>query len=657
MTRPGRNDRCPCGSGRKYKQCCMGAAAPAPAPRPVGLLDLLQAGVEHHQAGRLAEAQARYQQVLALEPQQPDALNLMGALAFQVGQTEIALRLVRQAIAVQPDHVDAGYNLGRILFETGAWDEAGDALERVIALRPAYAAAHGNLGCVRQAQGRLDAAAERFRAALALDPGNASTWSNLGAVLKASGESAEALACYARAVDAAPGDASIHANLGLALTELGRFADAVQSYRRALALRPGDAATWSSLLFAMLYDPAHSPKELFAEHARYANAVEGPLRGAWAAHPNRPDPARRLKVGYVSADLRRHPVAHFIEPVLVRRDAGAFELFAYYNHAVKDATSERLASRFDHWIDCQALDDDALAARIRADGIDILIDVSGHSQGNRLPVFARRPAPVQVTWLGYPFTSGLTAIDHRISDALAEPPGMTEHLNAEALWRLPGPFCCYQPPALDVQPPEGLPKDAAGALTFGCFNNFTKVADDVLAAWARILAQLPEARLLLEINGLGNASYRDSVETRLLRLGLPLGRVILEPRRPENQFVLYNRIDIALDPFPCNGGTTTFDALWMGVPVVSVAGRHFPSRMGATILGHAGLGELVADGIDGYVDLAVALARDEDRLRRIRHGLRERVAGGALLDARAFARHWHAALRGMWERWCERDAG
>ena len=292
----------------------------------------------------------------------------------------------------------------------------------------------------------------------------------------------------------------------------------------------------------------------------------------------------------------------------------------------EDEVTARLKPGFDHWRNIRALSDDAAADLIEADGIDILVDMSGHMAGNRLLIFARKPAPVQATWLGFTTTTGVKAIDYRITDVYADPPGMTEHLNTETLWRLPATFCCYQPRAGIADPIDHPPRDDNGFTTFGCFNNFTKVTDGTLKCWAEILARVSDARLLLEIVGIDSEEFRRETEARLVRLGLPLDRVILEPRKRSNQYVLYNKIDIALDPFPYNGGTTTMDALWMGVPVMALAGKHFAARMGVTILNNVGLPELVAEDEAAYVDLATDLATDPSRLRAVRHNLRQKMS-------------------------------
>ncbi len=340
----------------------------------------------------------------------------------------------------------------------------------------------------------------------------------------------------------------------------------------------------------------------------------------------------------------------FLAPVY-QRDKEKFEIFAYSKTDKEDSVTADIKNHFDHWRDIRYLKDEAAVQLIENDKIDILVDLAGHTAHNSLLTFARKPAPVQVSWLGYPATTGMKAIDYRITDSYAEPVGMTEHLNVETLWRLPDIFCAYQPHKKTPPVIDHPPFEDNGYITFGCFNNFTKVTDTVLETWAKIMAQVPNSRLLLEIAGIGSMKVLNEIRERLINSGLPLERVTIEQKSKTNQFVLYNKIDIALDPFPCAGGTTSMDTLWMGVPFVTLAGRHFVSRMGVTILSNAGLPELIADNIDDYIAKAVDLAQDRERLRKLREGLRERFAASPVMDQEKFARNMEDAFRQMWKNW------
>jgi predicted O-linked N-acetylglucosamine transferase (SPINDLY family) len=645
--------------------------------------------LQHHQAGRLAEAEQLYRQTLMVEPQHADTLHLLGVLANDVGRHDVAVELItkaihlkkgvpafhnnlgnafvsldrldealthyKRALALRPDYAEAFNNLGNIFKEQGKFDEAFTHYRRAIDLKPDYAETHNNLGTVLKSQGKFDDAIASYKRALALKPDFGEAFNNLGNILKDMGKFDEAEACFRQAIAFKPDNVRFFNNMGSALKSQGRLDEAILSYRKALDLQSDSGLSYSNLLMAAVYAASVSPAELAATAREFGKHVADPLRRQRPFVRNR-DPERKLRIGYVSPDFRNHAVNYFFEHLLRSHDRQQFEIFAYSSILQDDAVTARLKQEFDHWRNIRFLNDDKAADLIEADTIDILVDMAGHTGDNRLLVFARKPAPVQVTWLGWPATTGMKAMDYRVTDSYAEPPGMTEHLSTETLWRLPKIFCCYQAhensPAVIDHPPF----EDNGYITFGCFNSFVKVTDPVLETWTRILAQAPGSRLLLEINGIDSPEFRASAEERLQRLGLPLARVILEPRKPANQFVLYNRIDIALDPFPCAGGTTSMDTVWMGVPFVTLAGEHFVSRMGVTILTNAGMPELIAKNTNEYVSLAVSLALDKDRLRALRHDLRQKVAASPLMNQPAFARNMEAAYREMWMRWCARES-
>jgi predicted O-linked N-acetylglucosamine transferase (SPINDLY family) len=358
----------------------------------------------------------------------------------------------------------------------------------------------------------------------------------------------------------------------------------------------------------------------------------------------------------VSGDFKAHAVAYFAEAVLTHHDRHAFELYGYSNTATEDAVTQRLQGLFDHWRSIRTLDDDQAADLIAKDGIDILIDLSGHTADNRLLVFARKPAPIQISWLGYPNTTGLRAMNYRLTDGYAEPAGMTEQYNVETLWRLPDVFCCYTPcinnperrhsPELNVHATPALKN---GYVTFGSFNNLAKMSPPVVALWARLLQTLPGARLMLEAAGLDTDLLRKQVIDQFTSHGIQMDQLILRGRTPAQQYVLYNEVDIALDPFPCNGGTTSFDTLWMGVPLITLAGQTFVSRMGVSLLSNLGLTDLIAQTEDQYIEIALDLATNIERLNALRQSLRPRMETSPLMDQPRFVRNLETALRDMFE--------
>jgi protein O-GlcNAc transferase len=647
-------------------------------------------GVTLTAQGRLDEAAPCYHRAVELRPDFAEAHANLGIVLTAQGKLDDALDFLHKAIALKPDFVGAYTHLASALNTLGRLDEATACYRQALVLKPDLFEAHYNLGCALKDQGKLNEAVVSYLNALALKLDSADVYNNLGIifaelgnreeavncyqtalalkddftdvhnnlgiVLADQGKLDDAIACYQNALALKPDFADAYSNLGSALQVQGKLDDAIACYRNALAYEPGFTTAHQNLLLAIQYSASHTPEDILAEHVRFAEQFEPQMKAHWLPHPNLRDPDKRLKIGYVSPNYFKHSVAYFTEPVLACHDRAQVEIFCYYNHKRHDHVTDRIRALADHWVPCKDMSDDQLAKQIRADGIDILIDLAGHTGGNRLRTFAMKPAPVQATYVGYPSTTGLTAMDYRIVDVHTEPPGMTERFSVEQLWRLPEIFCCYRAHENSPEVIDHPPSEDNGYITFGCFNNFAKINDPVLALWATLLHKVPTARLMLEIHGIDNPLFRAEVESRMACVGMPVERVIFVPRTNANQYVLYNSIDIALDPFPCNGGTTSMDTVWMGAPFITLAGRYFTSRMGVTILTNAGLPELIAETEDDYVEIAAALAYDAARLKTIRSGLRDRVRVSPLMDAQRFTTHMEQAYRGMWQQWCGSQA-
>ena len=499
------------------------------------------------------------------------------------------------------------------------------------------------------AQERRDEALAVYQRAVELEPENARQLANLGGLLGECYRPAEAIEILERAVAADPGSADARNHLGNRLREQGRAAEAAAAYRAALVADPASAMAHSNLLYTMNADTEVSAQEIFEESRRW-DAAHG-VAAATVAHQMERDPERRLRLGYVSPDLRSHSVSRFLEPLLAGHDHERFELFAYAQVANPDDVTRRFEGLVDHWCSTVGMSDEALAARVRDDEIHILVDLAGHTGNSRLAAFARHPAPVQVSWLGYPNTTGLAAMDYRLTDAIADPDdGPGDDLHSETLIRLPHGFLCFAPER------DGPPvADGAGdPVTFGSFNNLAKITPKVVAAWARILIAVPESRLVLK-----NRSLADD-ETRSRYLALFAGHGIENERldlvawidSPSGHLGAYEQIDIGLDPFPYNGTTTTAEALWMGVPVITLRGNRHGGRVGASLLAAVGQTELIAETVDDYVAAAAALAQDSDRLAALRQTLRPAMAASPLCDAEGFTRDVEAAYRDMWRGWC-----
>jgi len=512
------------------------------------------------------------------------------------------------------------------------------------------------LAVALQANGETDEAINGYRRAIEIAPEFVEAVFGLGNAFCDQYRYAEAIAAFENAIRIRPSMAFAHNNLGHVLQRQGRLAEALASFKAAVTIQPDFLEAWQNYLFSLNYVAGYSPQEIYDEHLKFGAWLEGACQKQGIAEGSA-RASKRLKIGYVSPDFRAHAVAYFIEPVLVHHDHEQFEVYCYYNHSVADGVTLRLKSMADHWRDISGTSDDDVAKRVREDGIDILVDLAGHTAGGRLRTFARKPAPVQATWLGYTCTTGLAAMDYRISDVYADPVGMSEPYYSETLYRLPDTFVCYRP-QLDAPKVGGLPASTNGYITFGSFNNLAKLTPEVRALWSRVLLAVPRSRLMLKTKGLNDVQMRRQLVADFALHGLAEDRLILVAWDDSYSEHLnrYNQVDIGLDPCPCNGGTTSFDAMWMGVPVLTLAGDRFISRMGVSMLTNLGLTELIAATSEEYVAIAASLAADLDRVAALRAGLRERMANSPLTDEKQFALNLEQAYKKMWATWKKSDA-
>ncbi len=637
---------------------------------------------------RYKEAIVSFDMALALKPDYTEAHNNRG-IAFQnLGQFDQAIFSYRQALAIDSRLAEVHSNLGSALKELGELDEAMASYGRALEINPALAETHHNLGVAFQKQGQLDHATACYQRALKVQPDHVPAINGLGAALGELGQYEKALAHFRRAIEIQPDSADGHLNLGITLRtvgqldaamasfqraleihpdnpdthvglsnvlkDFGQFEASLKSVRRALEIKPNSVLAHNHLLFIHNY-VADQPAALLLADARRFGETAARLARPYTDWPNPPDPVRRLRVGFVSGDLCDHPVGYFLVGVLAALSSQAsdgLELFAYPNRAHDDVTSRRLQASCTGWYPALWLSDEALAQRIRDDGIDILIDLSGHTAHNRLAMFAWKPAPVQVSWLGYFATTGVPAVDYFIADPWTLPPDQEAYFT-EQIWRLPETRLCFTPPTAEVAVGP-LPALANGYITFGCFNNLSKMNDAVVALWAQVLHAVPGSRLFLKYQQLGEASVRQRTGERFAVHGIVPGRLIFEDYVPRADYLaVYKRVDIALDPFPFPGGTTTVEALWMGVPVLTLAGERFLSRQGVGLLMNAGLLEWVASDPSDYVTRAIAHAGDLQALASLRSGLRQQVLASPIFDAPRFAQHFEVALRAMWRKWCD----
>jgi predicted O-linked N-acetylglucosamine transferase (SPINDLY family) len=647
---------------------------------------LLETGLAAHRAGDLENAAAVYRRILQRWPKHPDALYLLGLIVQKGGDHAEAIALFVRAAKANPKFAKAHLQRGFSLSATAQPEAAAAAFKAAIAGQSNLAEAHHQLGKTLQSLNRLPEALTSLREATRLAPADAVFWLSRGMACLDGRQLDEAVECFQHAVqlDATlpeareilaqalmaqqrtaeareqlqealrlrPNFADAHHDLGRLCVEEGLLAEAAGHYQNALAIKP-EPATQSNLLFLLNYLPETDPAKHFAEHRRWSEWFEQPLRHAWRPHLNNAAPDRRLRIGYVSPDLRDHPVISFIEPILKFYHRENFETVCYANVKSPDAITERLRRLAGQWRNTYNLTPDQVAELIRQDGIDILVDLAGHTTDNSLLAFARKPAPVQVTWIGYPNTTGLQAMDYRLTDAISDPPGQTESCHSERLIRLPKTFSCYCAPA--ESPAVGsLPALANGYVTFGSFNNFRKLSDPTITVWARLLREMPTARLLLKSQGLGNPQAVKLLRDRFVGAGVRAERIQFHGAglAKELHMGLYNQVDLGLDPFPYNGTTTTCDALWMGVPVVTLAGRTHVARVGLSLVSNLGFPEWGVETPDAFVAKCQALTSDLSGLASLRLRLREQMRQSPLCDAPQFVGHLENAFRDMWKRWC-----
>lgn len=577
--------------------------------------DRLAAGMKCQNEGRLSEAEQIYRSVLTVDSEQVDALFLLGHVLKQQDKSE-------EAVAV----------FGRLTM-----------------LAPQDALARFSLATALLAQSRLAEAAQALREALRLKPDMLAALNNLTDILTALGQVDEAEECYRRILQLTPNSEEAHFKYGNFLVLLGRIDEAIANLRRAIEINPELMSAHSNLLFAMNYSADYSPEVLFREHLEWDGRYAAPLLRAAGPHRNSRTAGRKLRIGYVSAHFRDHAVSYFFESTLKYHNYDRFEVFCYSDVLKPDAFTERMRGYPCVWRDIVNQGDADVARLVESDAIDILVDLSGHTDV-RLLVFARKPAPLQVTWNGYPNTTGMAAMDYRITDAYADPPGMTEHLHTEKLIRLPQIYMAYEQPHASppVVPPPSLGK---AYVTFGSFNTLPKIGPQVIAVWARILKALPTARLVMLTVPEGSTRLR--LAQAFAAHGIGPERLELIARLPSWQFMeAHQQVDIALDPFPYNGTTTTCQTLWMGVPVIALAGGTHVSRVGVSMLSNLGLQRLIARDHQQYVSLAVALAQNREELAALRAGLRERMQASPLTDGAQLTGFLEAAYVKMWDDYC-----
>lgn len=659
------------------------AAANQVVSRPTAIERLFAQALSLHQQAFLADAELLYMKILERDPCHVATLQLMGMVAVQTGRNDIAESFLRKAIglkdsdptihfiltgmlleqdkleqamahcmralALKPNFAEAYLKLGDIFQRLGKLPESESSCRQALKLKPDYAEAHNNLGNVLNGLGRFDDAVASYSRALEIRPDYAEAHNNLGITLKDLGRSDEAEASHRRALELKPDFAEAHNNLGIVLSDQGRFAEAEASHRRALEIRPDYAEAQSNLLFCLNYHPDLSVEEIYRAYQEYDASFGIPLRSTWRTHTNDKTPDRRLRVGYVSPDFRYHSCRFFLEPLLAHHDKTQVEVYAYAELSKKDDMTARYQSYVERWIPTKGMGDEALAERIRSDGIDILVDLAGHTAHNRLLTFARKPAPVSVSWLGYGNTTGLRSIDYYLTDATSVPVG-SEGSFAEQPWYIANPPYSYRPTA-GMGEVSGLPALRCGHITFGTLTRSVRINPHTIRVWSEILRRVEGSRLVIDSLNFNYPGMQVRLVEGFAEHGVTRERLELGYHSPP--WDILRGIDISLDCFPHNSGTTLLESLYMGVPYVTLASRPGVGRLGSSILKGVGHPEWIAQSEAEYVDKAVALATDLPGLAALRVGLRSEMEASPLMDEAEFARKVEAAYRMMFANWAE----
>ncbi len=610
-------------------------------------------GVALSVEGRHEEATAAFKRALILAPGNAMTQGNLGIALCRVGHFEEAIWMLRTSVSQLPKNVNFHVSLASALYFSGQHEAAVASCRNALELMPERGDAHLTLSTALNTLGRHEEALAPAERAVALLPEIMESHLNLGNTLRELGQADACIAAYRKGLEKVPQSAALHNSLGNILKDTGALDEALAEYRLALQIQP-TAAIHSNYLYTLQYHPTADPGVVFREHREFDRRFALPLLEHSAPHSNAPDPARRIRVGYLSAEFRAHALGNYLTPLFENHDHAAFDIFCYSDVVAEDAVTFRLREQSDHWKSIRNLSDDKIAELVRADGIDILIDLHQHMGGNRLLVYARKPAPVQIGFAGYPGTTGLSMIDYRLTDRHLEPADGFPVPSSETPILLPDTFWCYNGNPAQL-PPGPLPAVERGVVTFGSFNNFCKVNEPLLALWAQVMLAVPNSRLMLLAPA---GSHRERTTASLQAQGVSPERVTFVGwQKGAAYFRLYQQVDIGLDTFPYNGHTTSLDSFYMGVPVVTLTGPEGGTpvaRAGWSQLVNLQLPELAAHSREEFVEIVRALAADLPRLSELRHTLRTRMQASPLMDGKRFAKNIEAAYRMAWERWCKK---
>ncbi|MFA5265842.1 MAG: tetratricopeptide repeat protein [Opitutaceae bacterium] len=625
----------------------------APAPMLTNKqIALLNNGIAFHKAGRWTEASQAYAQVRAQAPDEPGPWYMGGLAALQLRRPNDAITLLERAIRLSPKNHEYFYHLGIAYTHASRHAEAEKHLRTAIALKADYVDAWLFLGSVLQVLNRIGDALDAFQTAAKLRPERADVWYNIGICQSLLGLSADAVKSHDKAIEIDPQHANAYYGRSMARQQTHMIREAIADYDKHLIKQPHHREALSYRLFAFNYLSEHSRDFIYQEHVKFGKIFETPEQLAANAarrFNGTVDPNRRLRIGFLSPDLRIHSVAFFLQPIVANLDKDKFEIYLYHDHYKEDAFSEVLRRSAKKWKNFVGIPDAKLEAAIRSDDPDVMVDLAGHTGMNRLPLFARRLAPVQITYLGYPNTTGLQSMDYRFTDGIADPKGEADAFYTEKQIRFSSTAWCFWPPLGSPEP--AIPPCMGGApIVFGCFNSLSKISADTVDLWSRILLATPDSRLLLKSVRSGERDVVGEFQAK----GIAPGRIVQIPSTSAiiEHLDTYSKMDIALDPYPYHGTTTTCEALWMGIPIVSLRGDRHASRVSSSLLTAVGRPEWIATSADDYVAKATALAADRPGLAQIRSTLRGQMQASPILDAKGQAERFGDAVRDAWKHWC-----
>ena len=602
--------------------------------------------VQNHKKNNFQVAENLYKEVLKINPNHFESIFLLGTLSITIKNFDRAIQLLNQAILIQPNHAQSHSNLGVVFRELGEVQKAMSCYEKAINIQPNYADAHNNLGVVFNKLGEDQKAISCYQKAISIQPNYADAHYNLGNVLDKLNKHQEAIICYEKVIQINPNYVAAHYNQGNALKELGEFKKAISCYQKAINSKHNYALAYNNMLFTLLYMEKTDSKYYLSKTREFRSSLK-PINDDLLLKYQFNIKPKKLRIGFVSGDFREHPVGFFLLDTLNHLKNNDLELIAYSNSQIEDSLSIKLKSHFTIWHEIVSQSNMDVINKIRKDGIHVLVDLSGHSEKNRLPIFINKPAPVQVSWAGYPGSTGIAEIDYLIGDPFVTPENMNGHF-AEKIFRLPNIWVCFTAPVFDVQISD-LPVIKNGYVTFGSFNHLSKINDEVISLWSKILKSIPKSKIFLKTKQLNNSYLKEKIISKFKENGINLNSIILEESSSRSKLLnSYNKVDIALDPFPYSGGVTSLEAIWMGVPVLTKKGFKFASRTTESIIHNSGMPDWVANDENEYVKKAIKFSTNLELLTEINKSLRQVALESPLFNSTLFAKQLNNAF---WEMW------